>query len=114
MNSAAKGRRNEHRSRVLLEAAGYGVTRAAVSLGNWDLVGDVVLCKVKTRGWPGSAEIEANARMRIDVAPERGIHHELKSESIRSCEHSHVAQIPLVPDIGGESRLRRPCGILRA
>lgn len=32
-----KGTKNEHRSRLLLEAAGYAVTRAAASLGAWDL-----------------------------------------------------------------------------
>lgn len=36
MNTAAKGRRNEHRSRALLEAAGYAVTRAAGSMGIWE------------------------------------------------------------------------------
>jgi hypothetical protein len=34
------------------------VTRAAGSLGAWDLVGigstDAVLCQVKTRDWPGT------------------------------------------------------------
>jgi len=63
MNTSAKGRRNEHRSRDLLEAAGYRVTRAAGSLGAWDLVGisatDIVLCQVKTRDWPSRAEMEA-------------------------------------------------------
>jgi uncharacterized protein with GYD domain len=55
-----KGTRNEHRSRAVLEAAGYRVTRAAGSLGEWDLVGigttDVVLVQVKTRDWPGTRE----------------------------------------------------------
>lgn len=37
MNTAAKGRRAEHRSRALLEAAGYTVIRAAASKGDWDL-----------------------------------------------------------------------------
>lgn len=63
MNAKAKGTRNEHRSRRLLEAAGYRVTRAAASLGEWDLVGvsstDVVLVQVKTRDWPGSIEMES-------------------------------------------------------
>jgi Holliday junction resolvase len=63
MNTAAKGRRNEHRSRALLEASGYAVTRAAASLGVWDLIGvgstDFVLVQVKTRDWPGSVEMEA-------------------------------------------------------
>lgn len=65
MNAKAKGTRNEHRSRLVLEAAGYRVTRAAASLGEWDLIGvgavDVVLVQVKTRDWPGSAERQALA-----------------------------------------------------
>jgi hypothetical protein len=60
MNAKAKGSKNERRSRDLLEAAGYAVTRAAGSLGTWDLIGigpaDVVLCQVKTRDWPGHGE----------------------------------------------------------
>ena len=63
MNTASKGRRNEHRSRRLLEAAGYTVTRAAGSLGVWDLVAigstDIALCQVKSNAWPGAAEMEA-------------------------------------------------------
>jgi Holliday junction resolvase len=39
MNAKAKGNRNEHRSKALLEAAGYAVTRAGASLGVWDLIG---------------------------------------------------------------------------
>lgn len=46
----------------LLEAAGYAVTRAAASLGAWDLIAvgstDFILCQVKTRDWPGSVEME--------------------------------------------------------
>ena len=62
MNAKAKGTRNEHRSIVLLEAAGYACTRAAASLGVWDIIAigstDVVLLQVKTRDWPGAAEME--------------------------------------------------------
>lgn len=65
MNTAAKGSRAERRSARLLEAAGYRVTRAAASLGAWDLVAigsaDVVLCQVKTRDWPAAVEMEALA-----------------------------------------------------
>jgi hypothetical protein len=65
VNAKAKGSRNERRSRDLLEAAGYRVTRAAGSLGEWDLIGvsatDVVLCQVKTRVWPGQLERRALA-----------------------------------------------------
>ncbi len=62
MNAKRKGTRNEHRSKAIFEAGGYAVCRAAASLGVWDLVGvsatDVVLCQVKTRDWPGAAEME--------------------------------------------------------
>lgn len=62
MNTKAKGTRNEHRSMILLEATGYRCTRAAASLGTWDIIGigstDVVLVQVKTRDWPGLAEME--------------------------------------------------------
>ena len=62
MNTKRKGTRNEHRSMRLLEAAGYSVTRAAASLGAWDVIGiastDVVLVQVKTRDYPGAAEME--------------------------------------------------------
>lgn len=39
MIAKAKGTRNEHRSMCLLEAAGYSGTRAAASLGAWDIIG---------------------------------------------------------------------------
>ncbi len=62
MSAKSKGTRNEHRSIKILEAAGYECTRAAGSLGAWDIVGigstDVVLVQVKTRDWPGSVEME--------------------------------------------------------
>jgi Holliday junction resolvase len=62
MNTAGKGARNERRSMALLEAAGYQCTRAAASLGAWDLIGigstDVVLVQVKTRDWPGALEMD--------------------------------------------------------
>lgn len=62
MNAKRKGTAREHRSIVLLEAAGYRCTRAAASLGAWDIIGigstDVVLCQVKSRDWPGTAEME--------------------------------------------------------
>lgn len=63
MNAKRKGTRNEHRSIELLETAGYSCTRAAASLGAWDIIGigstDVVLVQVKTRDWPGSVEMES-------------------------------------------------------
>ena len=62
MNAKRKGSRNERRSIALLEASGYLCTRAAASLGVFDIVGigpsDIVLCQVKTRDFPGSVEME--------------------------------------------------------
>ena len=53
MNTKRKGTRNEDRSMRVLEAAGYRVTRAAASLGPFDLIGigsaDVVLVQVGSR-----------------------------------------------------------------
>ncbi len=70
MNCKGKGTRNEHRSILLLEAAGYSCTRAAASLGAWDIVGIgstvVVLVQVKSNAWPGSAEMEVK---RLFAAP---------------------------------------------
>jgi hypothetical protein len=78
MNAKAKGTRNEHRSKALLEAAGYAVTRAAGSLGAWDLVGigptDVVLLQVKTRDWPGTAEMEALQAFAVPPNCKRLVH----------------------------------------
>lgn len=69
MNTKKKGARNEHRSRRLLETAGYWVTRAAGSLGCWDLIGisatDFLLVQVKSNDWPGSVECE---QLRVESA----------------------------------------------
>jgi hypothetical protein len=68
---------------ALLEAAGYQRTRAAASLGAWDLIGigsmDVVLVQVKTCDWPGAVEMEtlklfpapANCRKLINRSRDR-------------------------------------------
>lgn len=70
MNNKAKGTRNEHRSMRLLEAAGYACTRAAASLGVFDIIGigstDFVAVQVKTRDWPGAVEME---QMRLFPRP---------------------------------------------
>ncbi len=61
MNAKRKGTAREHRSIALLESAGYRCTRAAASLGAWDITGigstDVILVQVKSRDWPGTAEM---------------------------------------------------------
>lgn len=70
VNTKRKGARAEHRSIRLLEAMGYRCTRAAASLGVWDIVGigssEVVLVQVKCRDWPGMAALD---RMRRFPAP---------------------------------------------
>ncbi len=78
MNAKRKGTRNEHRSIRLLEAAGYACTRAAASLGAWDIIGigrtDVVLVQVKTRDFPGSEEMETLRTFRAPVGCKKLIH----------------------------------------
>ena len=70
MNTKKKGNRNERRTMRLLEAAGYSCTRAAASLGVFDVIGisatDFVLVQVKTNDWPGSTEMEG---IRLFTAP---------------------------------------------
>jgi Holliday junction resolvase len=62
MNAKSKGSRNERRSIRLLESLGYGCTRAAASLGVWDVIGvsahDTVLVQVKSNRWPEEEEME--------------------------------------------------------
>lgn len=61
--SKRKGTHNEHRSMQLFEKAGYACTRAAASLGAWDIIGigpeGFVVCQVKTNRWPGTEEMES-------------------------------------------------------
>ena len=70
MNAKRKGTKNEHRSMRLLESSGYSCTRAAASLGTWDVVGigptDVVLLQVKSNRGPSPAERE---QMQLFQAP---------------------------------------------
>jgi hypothetical protein len=78
MNAKRKGTRNEHRSLALLEAVGYSCTRAAASLGLWDIIGigsvDVVLVQVKTRDWPGAEEMETLGGFRCPANCRRLVH----------------------------------------
>lgn len=63
MNAKRKGTAREHRSKRILEAAGYAVMRAPGSHGLWDLVGisptGIILCQVKSRDLPGPLERES-------------------------------------------------------
>jgi Holliday junction resolvase len=62
MNSKAKGAKNERRAMRLLEADGYRCTRAAASLGLFDVLGvgkdDLVLVQVKSNEWPRTDEMQ--------------------------------------------------------
>ncbi|MBX3198261.1 MAG: hypothetical protein KF894_08960 [Labilithrix sp.] len=62
----------------LLEASGYAVTRAAASLGAWDIIAigpvDVVLVQVKTNAWPGSVEMEALALFKAPPNARKLVH----------------------------------------
>jgi hypothetical protein len=75
----------------LLEAMGYCCTRAAASLGAWDIVGigptDVVLLQVKTRDWPSREEMET---LELFKAP----------PNARKIVHRYRNRVPL-PDIKG-------------
>ena len=78
MNTAAKGRRLEHRSRELLEAAGFTVIRAAASKGDFDLVGYSTagwcLVQVKAGRPPGPMERRALAETTCPPGTRRLLH----------------------------------------
>ncbi len=78
INTKKKGARNEHKSIRLLEAAGYACTRAAASLGTFDIVGigltDVILVQVKSNDWPGTLEMEAMKLFRCPANARKLIH----------------------------------------
>lgn len=84
MNTAAKGRRAEHRARAILEADGYHVVRAAASKGPADLVAwsdaEIVFLAIKSgTKYASAAEREtlrtmrrpANSRVEIWRFPNR-------------------------------------------
>lgn len=78
MKAKQKGTRNEHRSITLLETAGYACTRAAGSLGAWDIIGigstDFVLVQVKTNNWPGSVEMETLRNFVVPANAKKLVH----------------------------------------
>ena len=78
MNSKRKGSRNEHRTMKLLESMGYACTRAAASLGVWDVVGvgptDFVLVQVKSNSWPDAAEMEGMKMFRAPSNARKLVH----------------------------------------
>lgn len=90
MNCKRKGSKNEHRSIRLLEAAGYACTRAAASLGAWDIIGigstDFVAMQVKTRNWPGATEMETLKLFPVSPNCRKLIHRFGRSQTHIGCE----------------------------
>lgn len=78
MNAKAKGSRNERRSIRLLEAMGYACTRAAASLGVFDLIAispvDILLVQVKSNQWPRADEMEQIKLFRAPPNARKMIH----------------------------------------
>jgi Holliday junction resolvase len=78
MNTKRKGNRNEYKSIALLEAAGYACTRAAASLGAFDIIAigadDVLLVQVKSNRWPGRAEMSAIAKFATPANCRKVVH----------------------------------------
>jgi len=85
MNAKAKGNRTEHKTIALLEAEGYRCTRAAASLGVFDVIGvglfDVVLVQVKANRWPGAAEMEAIRQFPAPPTVRKVVHRWLDGQS---------------------------------
>jgi hypothetical protein len=61
-----------------LTAQGYACTKAAGSLGVFDVIGigpdDVILCQVKSNRWPGAAELAAIANFATPANCRKIIH----------------------------------------
>lgn len=78
MNAKAKGNRREHATMRLLEDAGYRCTRAAASLGAFDVIGvgaaDVVLIQVKSNRWPCEAEMQELREFMVPVGCRKLVH----------------------------------------
>lgn len=77
-NTKAKGAVRERRSMAILEAAGYACTRAAASLGAFDIIGigpvDIVLVQVKTNSMPRADEIERMKKFRAPSNAKKFVH----------------------------------------
>lgn len=78
MKSYRKGAKNEHKSIKLLEAAGYCCSRAAGSIGIFDIIAigasDILLVQVKSNCWPRRAEIEKITNFICPVNCQKVIH----------------------------------------
>lgn len=78
MNRKAKGNRRERQTMKLLEELGYACTRAAASLGLFDVIAigpeDVLLCQVKSNEWPRAAEMAQIAAFAVPPSCRKIVH----------------------------------------
>ena len=78
MNAKAKGSRRERQTIELLTAQGYACTKAAGSLGVFDVIGigpgDIVLVQCKSNRWPSSSELAAIAKFATPANCRKIIH----------------------------------------
>lgn len=85
MNCKRKGAQREHKSIALLESQGYKCTRAAASLGAFDIIAIrsdlILLVQVKSNRWPGSEEMEQIAAFECPPNCVRVIHRWRDKES---------------------------------
>lgn len=62
MNRKAKGSRRERQITSVLSNRGYSYTRAAASLGAWDIIAMndrlIILIQAKSNCWPGKKEMQ--------------------------------------------------------
>ena len=62
----------------LLESMGYACTRAAASLGVWDIVAigaiDILLVQVKSNSWPDAVEMEGMKMFRAPSNARKLVH----------------------------------------
>lgn len=76
--SKRKGNKNEYKTMRLLESLGYSCTRAAASLGVWDVIAigpsDFILVQCKSNAWPGSVEMEALAMFKAPSNARKLVH----------------------------------------
>lgn len=92
MNTKAKGSRNEHKAMRILEASGYACTRAAASLGVFDIVAvgpqGTRLVQVKSNRWPNSLEMET-----IELFP---VHKQCTKEIWRFMDYARAPEIKVI------------------
>jgi hypothetical protein len=77
MNTKRKGTKREHKTMQRLESAGYRCTRAAASLGEWDIIAisphDIRLIQVKSNRWPVRKEMARLEKFRVPAGVKKEV-----------------------------------------